>query len=535
MRLKGITINEHSDRTRRVKCDETRPTCLRCARSGWSCDGYPQPRHETGWRRALGAKREISIHSKPSQEPSFALFETDVEGRFYQLFIEKTAASLGGYFDLAMWDRIIQQASTTVSSIRHVVIALAALDLTTMATTSQPSSGSSRDETAGSDAYWKHHFALQQYSKAIKEMREDLSSIKQDLRTTLIGTILIMCFESYHGNYESALRQFYSGQQVLDSWEATLNPDLLDYGTSSPAPHIVEYEVLLTFHQLDIQILTHTDYLTSIDDHKRLKERGVLSLQIMPPVFQSIAEATVYGTIIIRRCLHFMSMAWMYDEECQSPPSTSFSLTDRVKNCVNAEAYEEQDKLMKEFIRWHDGFLPIFKQTRALEPGHQGFLAGSCGQMLYLTIYIGMVSKFATSEMFYDSLKPQFVQIVDLARGVVGDSSKASFTTAFRTICSLNLVAQKCRDPAIRREAIRLMLLNPRREGLWDSIIAAKVCLWQLKLEEEDMVGDFVFEKMRVQNIGVKYEADGQTLSVSCKQPKKDGSGMMMREGTIVL
>ena len=114
-------------------------------------------------------------------------------------------------------------------------------------------------------------------------MREDISMNKEDLRTTLIATILIVCFEAYHGNYEAALGQFRSGQQVLDERKAT-HTYLLEDGISSPAPHIVEDEVIRTFAQLEIQVITHTDDMP-LDVHIQLKDSGASGLAKMLKVF----------------------------------------------------------------------------------------------------------------------------------------------------------------------------------------------------------------------------------------------------------
>lgn len=444
------------------------------------------------------------------------------------MFCETTAASLGGYYDPELWSRIIQQASIGVSSIRHVVIALAALDLTAA---SQRSSRSSVDGLK-SDAFRRHEFALRQYSRAIKEMREDLSSTKQDMRTTLISTILIVCFEAYHGNYEAALAQFRTGYQVFDEWKAT-QTYMLDDGLSSPAPFLVEDQVVRTLYQLEIQVMTHTDTL-SLDAHKRLKESGASALAKMPQVFQTVTDALIYGKLVMRRCVHFMAMSWVYDDGNSAAPSASFSLFDRVTACTNPEAFREQDRYLGALRRWHEAFLPVLERART-PLGQKDFFAATCLQMHYLVTYVSVLSALASSELFYDSLNAMFAEIVSLSKIILETSQKPNFTCAFRVVFPLDLVAKKCRDPVIRREAIQLLLAKPRRELFWDSFTAAKVCLWVVKIEEEGMVGDYVSEEMRVRNIGVTFSTDEQKLFISCKQGKRGSKDVTVREAVIVL
>ena len=478
-------------------------------------------------------RRELRPLERPSRGPSSTLFETEVEGLYYRLFIERTISNLGGYYDLNLWDRTILQASVGASSIRHVIIALAALDLTSMATNYQSSSCMALDRRKPEgDAHGRHQFALQQYSKAIKEMREDISKTKQDLRTTLLATILIVAFEAYHGNYVAALQHFWHGQQVLKSWKAS-NLNLPDDDFSSPAPFLVEDELLLTFNQLELQVISHTDNM-SVDAHKRLKDSGSSILPKMPAVFQTIDEAVVYATLVLRRCAHFMAMSWVYDDDENAlPPRTSFSLTERVSTCSNTEAFREQGMYVKELQRFHDAFLPFFQQSRT-PAGQKYFVAASCLRIHYLAIYIGVVSQFATCELFYDTLTPLFAEILELSKVVSDTTEKTNFTTAFMVIMPLDLVAKKCRDSTIRREAILLLLATPRRECLWDSVVTAKVCLWVVNIEEEGMIGGYVSEEKRVRNIGVRFRSDESTLYVCCKQPKKGSNEMIQREGAIV-
>src|ERR1700716_1350901 len=96
------------------------------------------------------------------------------------LFCNKTAYQLSGYFDSTLWSRLVLQTYQSDPSIRHAVVAIAALDFTLE---------SAKDFTRRGkkdDADFHHQFALLQYSKAIRRMRDAASKGKQDLRTTLI-------------------------------------------------------------------------------------------------------------------------------------------------------------------------------------------------------------------------------------------------------------------------------------------------------------------------------------------------------------
>jgi len=140
---------------------------------------------------------------------------------------------------------------------------------------------------------------------------------------------------------------------------------------------------------------------------------------------------------------------------------------------------------------------------------------------------------FSTSEMDFDNHTSQFREIIDLAKEVVVDEElmlaqskcgdptncrhrqphnnglhssdltayqpglygdedaythiKASFALDLGIVPPLFVVATKCRDRKLRRDAIKLLLNSPRREGMWDSILSGRVGQWIMEIEEEGM------------------------------------------------
>ena len=78
-----LTSYRKQRRTRRVKCDETKPNCLRCIAFKIKCDGYPKP------VSSLGTIRNRSLHPKLYPKllamPSSALrFADELEERYFR-------------------------------------------------------------------------------------------------------------------------------------------------------------------------------------------------------------------------------------------------------------------------------------------------------------------------------------------------------------------------------------------------------------------------------------------------------------------
>jgi hypothetical protein len=61
---------------------------------------------------------------------------------------------------------------------------------------------------------------------------------------------------------------------------------------------------------------------------------------------------------------------------------------------------------------------------------------------------------------------------------------KPSFSADMGIVPPLFMVATKCRDPTLRRQAIQLLKSSARREGMWDSNMAARISEWVMTLEE---------------------------------------------------
>jgi hypothetical protein len=224
-----------------VKCDETRPQCNKCVRSGRDCAGFPAsrkpgevtvpilPRPQSQslssssqstspasttstssppTSRAALVRRApappIQSRRRPTPPPTPhvnqaiikvtpSIFEPDAfafdtqEGQYFQLFRTHTASELSGFFDSEFWMRSVLQESHSQASIRHAVIALGALYKTLeKASESPPGTPSENFDTAPTH----YNFAVQQYAKAVTRLREAIQNDEtRSHRTILISNM----------------------------------------------------------------------------------------------------------------------------------------------------------------------------------------------------------------------------------------------------------------------------------------------------------------------------------------------------------
>lgn len=194
-----------------MKCDERKPICKRCVRFGVQCDGYAKPvvkviKH-TGPR--LLVPKDI-IQANPlrvQQIYSGSAFSCEEEARYFRFYCENVAAQLSGPLETTLWDRIIPQAVETEPIIRHAVVAVAALNRSRI------------DAAKGIGKSNPHHqYALLQYGKALKKIRDTLADGVKDPRRSLISCLLVFCLESLQGYQTTASNQASIGVALLQRW-----------------------------------------------------------------------------------------------------------------------------------------------------------------------------------------------------------------------------------------------------------------------------------------------------------------------------
>ncbi|KAK5688403.1 hypothetical protein LTS10_000381 [Elasticomyces elasticus] len=95
------------------------------------------------------------------------------------------------------------------------------------------------------------------------------------------------------------------------------------------------------------------------------------------------------------------------------------------------------------------------------------------------------------AESRWDAVQPLFADVVSLAERVVEglgqDGRYSSFSTEQGYVASTFFAATRCRDPTIRRRAIKVLRKLPRQEGIWESTGAVAIAQRWMEIEEEDL------------------------------------------------
>lgn len=515
---------------RHLKCDETKPHCLRCLKFGVECDFYLTKAQQGGSTFKSNAKPLV-----PRPSPSHTifyplsqkLFSDEQEQRYFRFFCDKTSQGLSGYFDSALWSELVLQACENDSAIRHAVVAIGALDLTSKRSTSRIQA----HQILNDDAEQDHRFALQQYGLAIKRMRESTSEKKVDLRTMLIGCILLTCFETFHGNHQSAIAQMQSGLSLLEDWHAQHTPNLDEVlGTSSPSPFVVDDEILQALGRLDLQSMTFLDPRPK-EIHNRMRRYGQASINAMPETFATLKEARVYLELVMRRFMHFM-ISISNVEGSDGVMKLSDPLPD-----IPEFILADQRRHMKELQRWHSAFMPLLKYARTVE-GKKNFLAATALETHYLSSYFGLDAMTLDSRSSASRSMPVFREIVSLCTDILSHPSaiadETKYTFDLQIVASLYATGLRCRHSGIRRQAVALLLSSPRREGVWDAVLAGKIVGWVADIEEEDgLDGEFMKEGKGIIDLKFDFNLQARSVYLQCLQIRTGSDILVEREATL--
>ena len=177
---------------RRVKCDEKKPACDRCTKTGRRCDGYAGQKLWRGWvpdtpesralpeiptnedQRKMIARRLASSRAVRSIVPRFG---TPEEQRAFDVYRNRVAITLSGFCDPYFWTVLVPQVCWTVEPVKHLTIAIASLN---EALKDLIGLGVAPD-----------HFAVQHYNKAI----HNLSKGSPAVEVVLLACLLFYTFD----------------------------------------------------------------------------------------------------------------------------------------------------------------------------------------------------------------------------------------------------------------------------------------------------------------------------------------------------
>ncbi|ETN43991.1 uncharacterized protein HMPREF1541_10856 [Cyphellophora europaea CBS 101466] len=479
-------------KNRRVKCDENKPDCRRCSATGRKCEGYrfagpgigtsvwdhPWAHSWTPHAFALGPDDNSGFFPPGSllQQPSVFVFDTAEEQQSFEFFQVYSVPEFTALFppDLDFWCYSVLPISMMQPAVRHAVASLGALHRHFV---------EGDEAILSEDAVNTHlgRFGLLQYTQALKSFTQlAKSSALIDKVLALITSILIIHISSLQGYQQSSFRHL---DKALDLFQ-DLKAQIASIGGTSYA---VQMKAL---HAILLSLQTQARTMNCSEDLNRMGPLDAPSAERFSradlPHFASLNDARDYYDTLLNDLQLFDQNLGIH---AVGPAE------DKFQNLVNRLTYGEE------------ALVRLRTETMLLRNNHSGTALTIQLNSWILDLFLRAYPRLhVEGELAWDTYHSHFAKIVQLSQQILGapdvqphkgsledfesflfeneHSVKPIFTAGHGVLGPLFVVAMHCREPRLRREALYLLFTNPRREGLWDSISAARVALQALKLEE---------------------------------------------------
>ena len=439
---------------RRVKCDETKPSCLKCIKSGRKCDGYVPLKT---WVFEVRTRDDVSSSPSLIASPP-ANYSDPLESRALLYFRERTTPVLSNFATVAreFWNSTILQAGHADSAVRHMIIATASLQEATQCKPGQCSTN-------------RWYFG-QHYSKAVALLTGPGSS--PPVETVLMSCLLFLACENFQGSTMAGLLHIYSGLKILKDWKASKHQKTIAAGS---ADDLIQTQIDPIFARLEAQT---TVYRSSDALRHSFYSENPARLQSLPSV------PTSFKDLFWARDSLDDVMQWMfYVLDMNDPRTPDPSAVSQIRTLLDS---------------WH---LALEAYTASLSD-HDRLerRTASALEIHYRILSIMLDVPLTEPESMYDSYLDDFRALLKRCEDIIKYRESAPtndwgeygdrmslFEFDFGMIAPLFVIACHCRDPALRRKAIRLMRYLHRTEGAWDTCSAGKIAEGFMEIEERGL------------------------------------------------
>ncbi|KAL4999476.1 hypothetical protein BDV10DRAFT_200705 [Aspergillus recurvatus] len=257
---------------RRIKCDEGKPACRNCERTG--------RRSGDSSLQAQQRPQQITVYNLPFKVPG-----SQADRQLLHFYTCEAAGGLSSFSDPTLWSKLILQRSHHQPVVRHALVTLAALYRDYM-------QGENRIQASAS------HAAMQRVAKCHRQLRLYLRSPDASADIALICSILFFAFETLIGDCRSATQHLDNGLQLLKRCQIQMAPNHSARGEL--LPHLVSI-----FSRLDLHASTFDDERIPILTLASPDETSGLT-HAVPSSLSSVDEAETVATKLQNWLMHHL-------------------------------------------------------------------------------------------------------------------------------------------------------------------------------------------------------------------------------------
>lgn len=445
-------------RIRKVKCDETRPSCRKCTESGRQCEG-PSAR-----QFHFVQDQHISRSSTPTPQPEVSLLapqHNQAERRAFHYFTHRAAPIFAGAVDARFWKALVPQLAQRYGFVWDTVVCLSyLLERIPAPALRAPSHISDLTKSISQE----HRQALSVYHRAIVSVRKLADRDDVDDSFVVFSYILFATVEFQQRNVKT-------GTDLLKKCCRILTEDLTarvitPKSTAGQAIHAV-----ITPFVLRRAVLMGT-LGNALPPQWVGNDEASESLEAVLSRSPVLNEARNQFHSLVNDCYELVRLEdFVLNVKDDDPGKVSF-----LSRCQS---------LVDKFVHWKTSFTA----TSSCTPNVETDWIGSYLLMYWAVCYTSLVTCASLLQTVFDDHRDQFADIVEHATIYIrhcAQSIKVQQLSSFTpgAIPPLYFCATKCRDPTLRREALRLMREAPGPEKLWAFVAPDRVVAKVISVEE---------------------------------------------------
>jgi hypothetical protein len=496
----GFSSQCHTaDNLAKIKCDESKPNCVKCSSTGRTCDGYASS--PSTKRRSQIVLASSDQASTPKQGlPLFSTTASSGEMRALEYFCVKMATNLGMHFDADFWRRLIIPASMAEPALRHAMVAVGifaeqlesyGVDRITLAHTqaATPRSTPTLAHVRRRGSHNGDFTALSNYHKSIGLLTKPVSPTAQTTDVILLACILFVCVELLRGDDVAAFRHFKGGMTII--------VELFSRKQSITNSRLMVDRV----RSVILPAFTRLEMLSALFGNAASWPYPVAIADSVPGMFSCIGDAR-------DSMVHLMNLALRLVQTMQ--------LLEYVPFAIPVSAYDEQETLLRYIQLWRSRF-SLFQASRAQSLAVDDLYAANVLEIQCTVAYTWVSTLMTPYQCAHDAHIPAYRAAVVLAEQIYGTGSMRiqharqsnTFLLEVEIVGPLYWICVKCRHPVVRRRAITVLRSMHRREGMWDSDIAAIVADCVVAAEEASLdIQGLPTEEVRVHGTPFAFEED---------------------------
>ncbi|KAF4876994.1 putative transcriptional regulatory protein [Colletotrichum siamense] len=449
-------------RTRRVKCDETKPKCNNCIRHQSGCT-WPDPPRRGGagaaaanvpLRPAAEQQQHLTVALRPALTTS-AVKLTQKTERAFKYFQTESARQFAGYFDNDFWAVTVLQLAHAEPCVAQILVALGARH-----------EGYRNDVVARQpdpDAVMLCRRADEEYTKALHLFKRHIHARQwTDLHVTLTCAALCIAFDWLRGTEADANIHLQTSLNTMAMW-------LSDTAPLAPAERAGMTPVDSPEGRF-IQKALKPIFITMALHTRSLPSPPTIPVQV---VSAEDGHFGPFATLTEARDGLVLLLAYIF------PEFITYYTTD-----FYGDTTTMQKDPLGSLRRWEDALNEYLARhpEESADPRADILRLWHIGATL---LFLGE-NNTTEGENFYDTMVPQFEYQIGLAERLIETTEipQWRFSVDMGAISCLYHTAVKCRNPDIRRRAIALLKRWPRREAVYDSLACAALAEEIVKIEE---------------------------------------------------